>query len=148
MLQSKSSQLIIVLLRVALGWLFFYAGITKVLNPEWSSAGYLGAAKTFPAFYHWLAGPGLLPITDFMNEWGLTLLGASLILGVFVRLSAPLGALMMILYYLAALDFPYPNPHSYLVDEHIIYALALLFLASIRAGRISGLDSKFTSRFG
>jgi len=69
-------------------------------------------------------------------------------LGVFVRLSAPLGALMMILYYLAALDFPYPNPHSYLVDEHIIYALALLFLASIRAGRISGLDSKFTSRFG
>ena len=46
----------------------------------------------------------------------------------------------MILYYLPILDFPYPNPHAYLVDEHIIYILVLVVLASVRAGRIWGLD--------
>lgn len=39
-------------LRISLGWLMFYAGITKVLDPSWSSWGYLMSAKTFTGFYH------------------------------------------------------------------------------------------------
>lgn len=136
------------LLRLAMGWLFFYAGITKILNPAWTSAGYLGAAKTFPAFYSWLASSSMIPVVDFVNEWGLTLLGVSLILGIGVRLSSILGAALMILYYLAALDFPYPNPHSYIVDEHIIYALVLLFFAGVRAGRFIGLDPRISNKIG
>ena len=128
------------LLRISLGWLMLYAGVTKIIDPAWSAAGYLRGAKTFPGFYDWLIQPSLLPTVNFINEWGLTLLGASLILGVFVRLSSVLGALLMILYYLPVLDFPYPNPHSYIVDEHIIYALALLYLAAVRAGRVWGLE--------
>lgn len=128
-------------LRVALGWLFFYAGITKVLNPAWSAAGYLNGAKTFAGFYHFLAGPGVLPVTNFLNEWGLTLIGAALILGIAVRLAGTLGAAMMLLYYLPILDFPYPNAHAFLVDEHIVYAAALLLLAALRAGRVMGLEN-------
>jgi len=56
-------------------------------------------------------------------------------------LSSVLGALLMLLYYFPVLSFPYIKPHSYIVDEHIIYALALIFLAAIRAGRIYGLDN-------
>ncbi len=133
--------MILGLLRFALGILYFYAGITKILNPEWTSKGYLLSAKTFTAFYAWLASPSMLPITDFMNEWGLTLLGVSLILGVFVRLSSVLGALMMILYYFPILDFPYVGAHSFLVDEHIVYALVLLYFAAVRAGRVYGLEN-------
>ena len=129
------------MLRLSLGWLFFYAGITKVLNPAWSAAGYLKGAKTFVEFYQWLASPGILPAVDFVKEWGLTLLGLSLIFGVFVQLSSILGAVLMLLYYLPILDFPYPNPYSYLVDEHIIYALVLLLFASLRAGRVWGLEN-------
>ena len=129
------------MLRLSLGWLFFYAGITKVLNPAWSAAGYLKGGKTFVEFYQWLASPGILPAVDFVNEWGLTLLGLSLIFGVFVQLSSILGAVLMLLYYLPILDFPYPNPYSYLVDEHIIYALVLLLFASLRAGRVWGLEN-------
>ncbi len=120
--------------------MFFYAGITKVINPNWSAAGYLKGAKLFPEFYSWIASPSLLPLTNFVNEWGLTLLGVSLILGIGVRLSAVLGAILMVLYYLP-LGFPYPNTHALIVDEHIIYAAGLLFLASIRAGRIWGLEA-------
>ncbi len=129
------------LLRVTMGWMFFYAGITKVLNPEWSAAGYLKGAKTFSWFFQSLLNPSVLPVVNFINEWGLTLLGVSLILGVGVRLSSLLGAVLMLLYYLPILNFPYPNAHSYIVDEHIIYISVLLYLAAIRAGRVWGLEA-------
>ena len=138
---TKSQKLFLFLARIALGWLFFYAGITKVLNPNWSAAGYLRGVKTFTGFYDWLLTPTILPTVNFINEWGLTLLGVSLILGIFVRLSSVLGAALMILYYLPILDFPYVGEHSYLVDEHIIYALTLLYFAAVRAGRVMGLEN-------
>ncbi|MEK7067342.1 MAG: DoxX family protein [Patescibacteria group bacterium] len=129
------------LLRVSMGWLFFYAGITKALNPEWSAAGYLRGAKTFTDFYQWLLQPNILPAINFMNEWGLTLLGISLIAGVFVRLSSFSGAFLMLLYYFPILNFPYPNSYSFIVDEHIIYISVLLLLANFRAGRVWGLEN-------
>ena len=139
---TQAQKIFVFLLRVSLGWLFFYAGITKVLNPEWSAAGYLQNAKTFAGFFQWLAGSQNIGWVNFLNEWGLTLLGISLILGVGLKWSSVLGAVLMLLYYFSVLDFPYPNPHSYLVDEHIIYALALLLLAILNAGRVWGLDKK------
>jgi len=132
------------LLRIAAGWMFFYAGITKIMDPAWSAAGYLGSAKNFPEFYNLLTTPVMLPITNFLNEWGLTLLGVSLILGVGIRLSSILGAVLMLLYYLPILDFPYPNAHSYIVDEHIIYIAVLLVLASFRSGHVWGLGRWFS----
>lgn len=137
---TRFQKISLFLLRISVGWMFFYAGITKVLNPNWSAVGYLKGAKTLTGFYQWLIQPNILPTINFLNEWGLTLLGISLILGVFVRLGSLLGAALMFLYYLPILDFPYPNPHSFLVDEHIIYAFVLIFFASIRAGRIWGLE--------
>ncbi|OHB03581.1 MAG: hypothetical protein A3B03_02555 [Candidatus Zambryskibacteria bacterium RIFCSPLOWO2_01_FULL_42_41] len=144
---TNFQKLSLFLLRVAMGWLMFYAGITKVLNPNWSAAGYMKGAKTFVWFYQWLLQSNILPAINFMNEWGLTLLGVSLILGIFVRLSSILGAILMLLYYFVVLDFPYPNPHSYIVDEHIIYALVLLYLAAARAGKVWGLDKRFNQPY-
>ncbi|KKW22481.1 MAG: hypothetical protein UY71_C0023G0012 [Parcubacteria group bacterium GW2011_GWB1_52_7] len=138
---SASSKFTLFILRVSMGWLMFYAGITKILDPNWSAAGYLNGAKTFPAFFNWFLQPGILPIVNFVNEWGLTLLGVSLILGIFVRFSSVLGAALMMLYYFPVLQYPYPNPHSYIVDEHIIYAAVLLYFAATRAGRIWGLEN-------
>lgn len=137
---SKNVMVSVFLLRLGMGWLFFYAGITKILAPGWSAAGYLRGAKTFTAFYEWLASPAILPIINFINEWGLLFLGLSLILGLFARLSSVLGALLMVLYYFPILQFPYPNPHSFIVDEHIVYALALVVLAAIGSGRFWGLQ--------
>lgn len=138
---TQFQKISLFLLRISLGWMFFYAGITKVLDPGWSATGYLQGAKTFAGFYHWLLQPGILPAVNLVNEWGLTLLGVALILGVFVRLSSILGALLMLLYYLPILQFPYPNAHAYIVDEHIIYIVALLFLGASRAGRVWGLEN-------
>jgi thiosulfate dehydrogenase (quinone) large subunit len=138
---QKYQRVLVVVMRVAMGWLFFHAGIIKVLNSSWSAAGYLNSAKNLEGFYHWLASPSLLPVTNFVNEWALVLLGASLILGLFVRTSAVLGALLMVFYYLP-LDFPKPDTNSYVVDDHIIYVIVLLYLAAANAGKTWGLDSR------
>ncbi|MFA4845590.1 MAG: DoxX family protein [Patescibacteria group bacterium] len=129
----------LVLLRVSLGWLFFYAGITKILNPAWSAVGYLESAQTFTGFYAWLTTPDILPVVNILNEWGLTLLGVSLILGLFVRVTSVFGAVLMLLYYFPGLTFPLVE-HGFLVDDHIVYTFALLFFAATSAGRIIGLD--------
>ena len=133
----------LILLRLSLGWMMFWAGITKILDPSWSAAGYLTTAKTFPGFFAWLTQPDILPVVNLVNEWGLTLLGISLILGLGVRLSSILGSILMLLYYLPIVQFPYPNPHSYIVDEHVIYIVILLYFAAIRAGRTWGLENFF-----
>lgn len=130
----------LLLLRFSLGSLFFYAGITKVLDPNWSAAFYLKGAKTFPAFYEFFLQPSILPLINVINEWGLTLIGVALILGIFVRLASVGGIMLMLLYYFPTLDGLYPNTHSFIVDEHIVYACAFFVLASFRAGRVFGLE--------
>ena len=131
-----------------MGWLFFYAGITKILDPKWSAASTIKGAAILQGFYSWLLNPAILPAVNFINEWGLLLLGVSLILGFLVRPSAILGALLMALYYLAQLKFPHPSPYTYMVDEHIIYIFAVLYFAAARAGKIFGLDGYFRRRLG
>ena len=92
----------LVTLRVLIGWHFLYEGISKIINPYWSSAAYLldskwifsGLAKTI------VSNPNLLGISDFVNMWALTLVGASLLLGLFSRYSALVGMGFVILYFL------------------------------------------------
>lgn len=133
-------KIYIFFLRISFGILFFYAGITKVINPNWSAVGYLKGAQTLSEFYNFLLQPSILPIINFINAWGLTLLGISLLLGIFVRLSSRLGALLMLLYYIPILHFPYVGTNSFLVDQHIIYIFSLLLLGSVKAGRYLGLE--------
>ncbi|MCL5733672.1 MAG: DoxX family protein [Patescibacteria group bacterium] len=137
---NKISKQVILVLRVALGWLMLYAGLDKVLSGNWTAAGFLAGAKTFNSFYVLLTHPGIIGVVNFFNEWGLTLLGISLILGVFVRWSSILGAVLMLLYYFASNALPSVS-EGFIVDDHIIYALILIFFAAINAGYYYGLDS-------
>ncbi|MCL4437466.1 DoxX family membrane protein [Patescibacteria group bacterium] len=127
-------------LRVALGWLMLYAGLDKVLSGNWTAAGFLAGAKTFNSFYVFLTHPGIIGVVNFFNEWGLTLLGVSLILGIFVRWSSILGAILMALYYFASNAFP-AVPNGFIVDDHVIYAIILVFFCVVNAGYYYGLDS-------
>lgn len=133
----------LVLLRLALGWIFLYAGIIKVMDKGWSAAGFLAGAKTFPEFYAWFALPSNIAWVNLINEWGLILIGVSLIIGLWTRWSSLAGIVLMILYYLPGLNFPYVGEHSLLVDEHIIYILGLAIILAFRAGRYFGLDNRY-----
>lgn len=136
---NHTQRVSLFLLRVGAGWLFFYAGITKIIAGNFSAAGYLSGAKLLTGFYSALAAPSAVHVVSLVNEWGLTLLGASLILGALVRWSAPLGILLMILYWIP-LGILHPDANSYIVDEHIILSLSLFVLWAFRAGKVWGID--------
>ena len=47
---------VLVILRILIGWHFLYEGISKVLIPNWSAAGYMANSRgLFSGIFHWIA---------------------------------------------------------------------------------------------
>ena len=69
------------------------------------------------------------------------MIGFSLVFGLLVRVSAPFGIMLMLLYWTAHMDFPYiENVNNFLIDYHIVFAGILCYLIAKRAGHVFGLD--------
>lgn len=138
----------LVLLRVAIGWHFLYEGLVKVFNPSWSPLGYLMDSKGIfaPLFTAMASNPTVLGAVDFLNQWGLVLIGLGLILGVFTRWATAAGMLLLVFYYLSHPPFPglnyaLPSEGSYFfIDKVFIEFLALGVLLRFPTGRIIGID--------
>ena len=146
MSETPLQKAIIFLLRIFIGWVFLYAGVRQVLSPAWTAMEFLGGAKTFPGFYALFTSPAVLPVVNFLVKWGHTLIGLSLVLGIGVRISSSFAAALTILYYLPRLDFPFVGSVSnYIVEYHLVYALVLVYLGSVHAGRCFGLENWFAS---
>jgi len=143
----------LVLLRVLIGWHFLYEGVSKLINPYWSSAAYLLDSKwIFSSLAETIvSNPTLLGISDFVNMWGLTLVGASLLLGLFSRYSSLVGMGFVLLYYLFAppflgLEYSRPGEGSYIiVNKNLIEACALWVLYAFPTGHVIGLDRFFAN---
>ncbi len=103
LLSEKWTISAISLLRIAIGWHFLYEGSVKLFSTSWTAQPYLEGSQSFMSgFYHWLAStPTLLAIVDFLNIYGLILIGLGLFLGLFVRYAAIGGFLLLTLYYFA-----------------------------------------------
>ena len=140
---SRSQKLAILALRLTLGWLFFYAGISKIVNPNWTAGGYQKGAQSLTGLYDWLALPVNIGWVSFLAVWGLLLIGLSLLFGFLTRWASLAGIIMMALFYFPALNFPRVGTTSYIIDDHIIYIAIFVFLAFINAGEFWGLDSYF-----
>ena len=78
----------IIVLRVLIGWHLLYEGVSKILNPYWSSAAFLLDSKwIFSGIAKAIASnPGLLAFVDFLNMYGLAAIGFYLVLDLFSRL--------------------------------------------------------------
>ena len=139
---------LVVILRIMIGWHFLFEGFVKLLNPEWSSIGYLMDSKGFmEGLFHWMAGnKGVLNVVDFLNVWGLILVGAGLILGLFTRIAAWGGMLLLALYYLShppfiTVEYALPSDGSYwLVNKTLIELFMLALLSALHAGNYLGFD--------
>ena len=94
---------IITIIRVAVGWHFLYEGCIKLFAADWSAVSYLNNTHGFlSGFYHWLAAsPMRMEIVDFLNVWGLILIGLALFVGLCARWASLAGALLLTLYYFA-----------------------------------------------
>jgi len=144
---SKPMALILLGLRLAVGWHFLYEGLAKLLIPGWTSAPYLLFSHgIFSGFFHWLgSSPGLIRAVDILNIWGLILIGLALILGCFCRVASASGIVLLALYYFAhppfiQSDFRIPlEGHYLLIDKNIVEALALLVFLVLPSGQLWGL---------
>lgn len=132
-------RLFITILRVAIGWHFLYEGISKILQGNWTASGFLlNTSGFFSGFYHWIAGsPALLRVSDILNMYGLVFIGLALFIGLFSRIAALAGALLLTLYYFAYPPFGNPlmsasDGHLFIVDKLFIEAAVLLFLSFYR----------------
>lgn len=142
MIDNSSARTLILLLRLSMAWTFLYAASHQVLVPGWSAAGFLEHTKTFHGFFSVFTGPTIAPIISFLVSYGHLLIGLSLLFGLLVRVSAMFGIALMLLYWMAHMDFPYiSDTNNFLVDEHIVDALVLGLLIATHAGHLSGLDS-------
>jgi thiosulfate dehydrogenase [quinone] large subunit len=135
------------LLRLATGFIFLWAFLDKTfgfgfstpaerawVNGGTPSQGFLNSdAVTGPLkpFFAGIASPA----TDIFFMLGMLGIGVAVMLGIGLRVSAIAGSVIMLFMYLA--EWPFTagaastNP---LVDYHIVYALALVVVASLLAG--------------
>lgn len=138
----------LVALRLVVGWHFLYEGLAKLSNPYWTSAGYLADAHGwFSGLFLWIAAsPTAVTIVDYLNIWGLTLIGLGLLLGLLTRPATITAIVLLALYYLAApplvgYQYAMPTEGSYLIVNKILVELAaLVVLLAYPTGASWGLD--------
>lgn len=133
---SRYQLWFLVALRWLIGWHLMYEGLVKLINPSWTSKGYLASAEGFvQGFFHWMATSDVLvQIVDFMNMWGLFIIGLFLILGLLTNYASLFGAVLLLTYYLAHPPLfetsTLPVEGNYLlVNKTLIEACALVVLA-------------------
>ena len=145
---TKLQSVVLVILRITIGWHFLYEGGVKILNPHWTAKSYLLDSGGFmKGFFEFIAGSQtLLAISDTANAWGLAFIGLSLIVGLFTRFSSLAATFLLLLYYLSHPAFPgiqylFPSDGSYfLINKTLIELFALLVLYSFPTSHIFGLQ--------
>lgn len=130
------------LLRIAVGFIFFWAFIDKVFGlgfatiPEKSwlhgvspTTGFLKFAVhgSFASLFQSLAGN---PFVDWLFMMGLLGIGLALLFGIGLKIAGYSGALLMFLMYLSL----FPSKNNPILDEHIIYLFIFLSLATGEIG--------------
>jgi thiosulfate dehydrogenase [quinone] large subunit len=128
--------------RMTMAWTFLYAASHQVFVPSFTVVGFLQHTKTFHGLFSVFTTPAMAPITTFLVEYGHLLIGLSLLTGLMVRVSAAFGILLMGIYWLAHMDWPFiENTNNLIVDYHLVYAGVLGYLIVKRAGHVFGLDA-------
>lgn len=137
-----------VVLRVLIGWHFFYEGLVKWTNPNWTSMSYLMDSQGFMAdfFKDMAINPAVLNVVDVLNVWGLMAIGLGLILGLLGRVATASGIVLLAFYYLShppfvGLSYAMPADGSYLVVNKVLIELAALVVLFVYpTSRYIGID--------
>jgi len=164
---DRRHQLGVAVVRVAIGIIFLWAGLEKVLGSGaegFSAAGFLnfgtGGTLSWPfvtgevvegtiynpthSFWTGLAAnDGAMSIINILVPYGQIGIGVSLILGFLTRFGAAMGTLMMLFFFVAAWDFQFG-----IVNQHLAYAFVTFLLGYLGSGNFYGLDRTLSDNFG
>ncbi len=145
---SKSQLSVLLILRLLIGWHFLYEGLVKFMNPFWNARTFLLDSQGFAkGLFEWMANNNqVLELVNFLNVWGLMLVGLGLILGLFEKWATIGGMLMLFFFYLShppfiGVEYLMPSEGNYLiVNKNLIELAALSVLMLFPTGRLIGLD--------
>ena len=133
--KSNNQLIVLVILRVLIGWHFLYEGLIKLFDPTWSAVTYLNGAEgpLSSAFKAMARSEVLLGFVDFFNPIALVVIGLSLFLGLGSRWLSLGGVLLLLMYYLSyppfiGLDQPMAEGNYLIVNKNMIEACALVVL--------------------
>jgi len=142
----NTEQLAWIGLRIFLGFEIFWAFLDKTfglyptdvsrawINGGSPTTGFLSFATSGPlsGFYEGLAGNAAV---DALFMVALFAVGLALLLGIGMRIAGYSGAILMVLLWSTNLP-PANNP---ILDDHLIYAVALIGLTTVKVGQWLGL---------
>jgi thiosulfate dehydrogenase (quinone) large subunit len=138
--------------------MFLNAASAEVGNPNFVTTHVMPVLShqgVFHPVFAILASPELAPAIAFLVSYGHLLIGLSLAVGLLVRVSGGFAVALMLLYWLAAIDPPDVNAVTSSIggyvrivryvagvvgNDHILYAVVLVFQIAMRAGHVWGLD--------
>ena len=137
--------------RLCLGWTFLWPFLDKAFGlghetpaaGAWFSGGnptkgfLSGSVGPFSGIYHSIAGAGAVNVLFMVGLLGI---GVALLLGIAMRPACIAGVTMLLLMWSASL----PPENNLFMDDHIIYALVLLGLAAVGAGKTLGLGGRWS----
>ncbi len=145
--------------RIVVGIIFLWAGLEKILGEglgTWTAAGFLkGSSGTLgwpfvtgdvaegtvfnPTHDFWVSLAGnsaAMSVIDYLVPLGEVAIGIALVLGLLTRFSAAMGALMMLIFFVAAWNFAFG-----IVNQQLAYAVLTAGLGVVGAGNYYGLDA-------
>ena len=139
-----------VAIRLCMGWTFLWPFMDKMfglghdtpsaqswLNGGNPSKGFLaGSIGPFSSIYHSIAGAGIVNVLFMVGLLGIAL---ALLLGVAMKPAAAAGATLLVLMWSASL----PPDQDIFMDNHIIYALLLVGLVFVGAGKTFGFGKQW-----
>jgi thiosulfate dehydrogenase [quinone] large subunit len=155
---TSGGAIAIALLRLSIGFAFLWAFLDKLFGLGYSTASERawihGGSPTKGFLSHVDVGPLQSAFNSIAGSWwadtlfmlGLLGVGLAVMLGVFLNVSAIAGSLMMVLMWAAEWPLaqftssgdPSGSTNPFM-DYHLIYALVLIVLAVIGAGRYFGI---------
>ena len=136
--------------RLGMAWTFLWPFFDKMfgLNHQTTTAqawinggnptkGFLsGSVGLFSGIYTGIAGAGIVNVLFMLGLLGI---GLALALGVAMKPAAIAGATLLLLMWSASL----PPSDDLILDNHIIYALLLVGLAAVGAGKTFGFGNRW-----
>ena len=136
---SRTKIYLLLVLRVIIGYHFLYEGVNKLFADSWTSGSFLIQSNwIFSDFFIAFANsPTLVAISDFLNIWGQIFIGLGLILGLYSRYAAIIGAILLFLYYITIP--PFVESYSF-VDRNLLEFFGLLIIAFFPMHNVIGLD--------
>ena len=145
------------ILRIAVGWVFLWAFLDKLLGLGFATApenAWINGGSPITGFLMFGTNPEsplasffaetLVGFGDIMNYvlMGMFLfVGIALVLGIFVRFASLAGITFMLSVWLSQI----PLANNPIVDDHIIYAIILVFFIFSNSGSYLGLGQKWNS---